>query len=146
MPENISIQQQRTEKVAPVLMALLEAKNVTQASGFSYDDSLNIARYEGTETLITFDGKQLTLWDKQTRLEKMIATGSRNPNTGDIQWKAQHLPHLGNGLSAADVHRIANPKVISIIKETLLKAHQQECQKEQLATLNNGNGHRLRGR
>ncbi|WP_013325637.1 hypothetical protein [Gloeothece verrucosa] len=123
MTVNAEIQQQRTSQIAPNLMALLKAKKISKSPDYSYDALPNITILTDEEHLITFDGFYLKLLDRQTGKEKMIATGTRNQETGDIDWKA-HSVSLG--LSLEDVEKYDNPSLIVQIKQTILEAYQQE--------------------
>ncbi|ACK73999.1 hypothetical protein PCC7424_5424 (plasmid) [Gloeothece citriformis PCC 7424] len=117
---NAEIQQQRTSLIAPTLIALLKAKKVLKSPDYSYNAEKNQTTLVNGEHLIIFNGFYLKLIDKQTGIEKMIATGTRNQITGDIDWKT-HSVSLG--LSSEDVKKYDNPSLIVYIKQTLLNAY-----------------------
>ncbi|WP_013325638.1 ribonuclease H family protein [Gloeothece verrucosa] len=155
MPENISIQQVRTSQVAPVLMALLKAKKMTDSPEYSYNPETNIAQFVGDKNTISFDGTYLKMTDNATGNERMVASRTQNDITGDMNWIAQPLPHKGEGLTETHVKRYNNPDTIALIKTVIFEAHQQQ-QREQLQVQNepqeqlvyansNGNGHVRRG-
>ncbi|WP_013334846.1 ribonuclease H [Gloeothece verrucosa] len=127
-PERLQIQQQRTQKVAPVLMALLEAKKLTRSPQLSYNPETNLTSLEGKDYDVTFDGKILNLLDKSGSL-KMIASGVRNQDTGKVDWSSYPLPHGGEGLTESDEAKLTDPQFRQLVKEILLRAANNSTQK-----------------
>ncbi|EAZ88881.1 hypothetical protein [Crocosphaera chwakensis] len=126
MAENIALQQQRTDKVAPVVIGLLELKRLTKDPGFKYDQNSNTFSYQGQENTIIYDGKKLQLIDNKSNQPKMIAE-NQNP-TGNPQWSAINLPVNCSGLSQQDENKFANPEFVHKVKQAIKEARQQTQQ------------------
>ncbi|EAZ88159.1 AAA family ATPase, partial [Crocosphaera chwakensis] len=117
MPENIAIQQQRTEQVAPVLLALLQAKRLTDPDNFNWDENNKTLSYKGKQDIISWNGEQLSLTSHDGAV-KMIAKADKTEN--QTKWKGQHLPLNSPGLSEKDVTKFTDYNLINSVKETLV--------------------------
>ena len=118
MPENIAIQQQRTEQVAPVLLALLQAKKLTEPDNFDWDEKTNTLSYKGKQDTISWNGQQISLTNHDGEI-KMIAQVNRIDNK--TQYSALHLPLNSPGLSQQDVEFFTQHALVNSLKNTLVK-------------------------
>jgi hypothetical protein len=120
MPENIELQQQRTESVAPIAVAFLKAKSLAQSELIESDHQK--MSFVGENSILTWDGETLALIDKESNLPKMIAVPQLQANEKNkVVWKSHHLPSGSPGLSQDDVEKFTNIEFQSAIKQTLLE-------------------------
>ncbi len=122
MAENIALQQERTDKVAPVVIGLLELKRLTEAPSFNYDQNSHTLSYKGKDNTIIYDGQKLQLIDNQSGRPKMMAE-NQNP-TGNPKWSAINLPVNCPGLSLQDEKKFTNPEFVHNVKQAIQEARQ----------------------
>jgi hypothetical protein len=123
-PQTLKIQQERTQKVAPILIALLKAKQLSCPDSISYDPEAQAYSYEGQQGIIVWDAqeKRLSLIDKKSNFSKMVAAPQPLDNgKNEVVWEAHHLPSGSPGLSQDDVEKFTDLKFVEIIKQTIAR-------------------------
>lgn len=141
---NLQLQQQRTDKIAPVVAGLMEAKRLTEPTAFEVEPETGIVTLTGQENVMKYDSsnKQLFLFDRATKEMKMSAIATGNFEKGEINWISQPLPDGSLGLSEKDVETFG-PDLQVAIKKTILEASQKQKQQQNNVQLNTAqsNGH-----
>lgn len=122
-PQTLKIQQERTQKVAPILIALLKAKQLSCPDSIHYNPETQTCSYEGKQATIVWDAqeKRLALIDKASNIPKMIATPHSQANgTNKVVWEAYHLPSGCPGLTLEDVEKFTDQKFVETINKRWL--------------------------
>jgi AAA domain len=132
MPENLKVQQERTELVAPVAAAFLRAHNLMDSPGIDFDDSTGTLTYTGERYAVSWDGTELKVGDNDSGEVKMVAVAARD-GEGETRYVARPIPGGGDGLTETDVQRWTAPELSVKIKEAILR-HDTARRDELVAT------------
>ncbi|MEM8778948.1 MAG: AAA family ATPase, partial [Cyanobacteria bacterium P01_G01_bin.49] len=126
MPSTIALQQERTQKVAPIIIGFLEAKRLANAHGLNYNETSHTLSYKGKDNTITYNGQELQLIDNQSGQPKMIAQLQQDSN-GRPSWLPINLPVNSPGLSEQDVNKFSDRHFVHTVKQALLDASKRSA-------------------
>jgi hypothetical protein len=110
MTNNLEIQQERTDTVAPIVTAFLEANQTHHLDGKFYTAD--------------WDGQKLSLIDNQIQQPIMIASYQGRKEDGDVIWQSEPLPQGSLGLAEKDVKTFVD--MVPAIKQKILDNHLQQ--------------------